>query len=191
METEPLLPKYILIFIGKDLIQNAHVFDYGMAETFKDILKWLLINIDRTLEVRKEDLYYRRPGAVSQSSEPCLIWVQMLRRPDHSTNKAIYSLSRKFNNVLDEVVSRNRHSHVLTPMVNHTSANFEYSGHISLVGKEEFWWNMDCQIRNFDHYKTELRPTPTPEQTPNFSFKHSNNKYKWHNKSNQNNQCKY
>ena len=172
---DQLLPKYILIFPDKDIVANTKIFNYGIVETFQDNNKWLLVNIDQKLETRKEDLHKTRPGSVSQSSEPRLIWVQMLRRPDYTTNKEIFSLTRKYNDALEEVVSRNRHSHILMPEIWLNSANFERSGKVTLVGKEEYWLNVDEQIKQFDHYKTDLMPrsqtfTANPQR---------NSRYKW------------
>ena len=50
------LPHYIVIIPDKDIIVNAQVFDYGAWDTFEQAIRWLVSNIDGTIEVRKEDL---------------------------------------------------------------------------------------------------------------------------------------
>ena len=47
----PYLPRYLMIFLDKDLITNARVYDFGVTQTFEDTLKWLLININQMIEV--------------------------------------------------------------------------------------------------------------------------------------------
>ena len=64
------LPCYVIIMLDKDLIHNAKVFDYGVSRTFEDTLKWLLVNINRCVEICKKDLKQKRKGAVSLTSEP-------------------------------------------------------------------------------------------------------------------------
>ena len=57
LNTAPfILPRYILIFLDKDLITNTELYDYGVSRTIEDTLTWLLNNIDQTIETRKEHL---------------------------------------------------------------------------------------------------------------------------------------
>ena len=74
----PHLPKYILIIPDKDIVSDTKVFDYGISSTFEELVEWLLTNIAEDLEKRKKNLHKTRPGALTQASEPCLVWVQML-----------------------------------------------------------------------------------------------------------------
>ena len=59
------VPRYILIILDKDLIQNAELTDFEFTRTLEDTLKWILININCMIETRKEDLDKKRPGALS------------------------------------------------------------------------------------------------------------------------------
>ena len=92
----------------------------------------------------------------------------MLRRPDHSSEKRIFSLTRKFNNILEEVVAGDPHSHILKVQVDDHNANFDRAGNLSAFGRIKYWLNLDAQIRDFDRGKTELQPR-----------KGMYNKYKW------------
>ena len=108
-----ILPRYILIMLDRDLITIAELFDYGVLHTIEDTLQWLLKKINQVIETRKQDLMGKRPGAVSTTSEPRLVWVSMLRRPDNLLNKQVHALAWKFNEVLEQVISGNQHSHFL------------------------------------------------------------------------------
>ena len=93
LNEEPfILPRYIIITLDKDLIQSADLFDYGVSRIIEDTLKWLLININMVIEMRKEDLAGKHAGAVSTTSEPRLVWVGMIRHPENSMNKKVFSL---------------------------------------------------------------------------------------------------
>ena len=184
-DIKPHLPKYILNLMDKDLIADMKIFDYGVRETFQDILKWVLMNFANAIEVRKEDMHGKCPGSILQASEPCLVWIEMVRHPESSQNREIFSLCRKFNSILEEVVSCNRHSHVLKPFIECTSANFDAFGHLTMNGKQELWWDIDFQLREFDHYKTELKLFA---KTASKNFRSNNvydaSKYKWNAKNN-------
>ena len=152
------LPKYLVMIVDRDIITDANVFDYGMTETLTDALKWLLININYVIETRKEDLYGKCPGAVTQSKEPRIIWVTMLKRPDYSYDRKINALATKFNSILEDVISGDTRSHILHIHVTHISANFDRLGKLTTNGEYEYWRNFDCQMRDFDKGKTELEP---------------------------------
>ena len=102
---QPHLPQYILVILDTDIIKNAQVFNYGVTCTFEDPIKWLLINFNRVIKTRKDEMMGKQPGSVSSSLEPRMIWVMSVHRPDGSTNREIYSLCRKFNTILEDVIA--------------------------------------------------------------------------------------
>ena len=156
--THQHLPCYIVILLDKDLVHEANVFDFGVSETLEDIIKWLLINVNRCVELRKEDLRGRRPGAISTEAEPHLILVNMLRRPDHSMDKRVYCLARKYNSVMEKVIAGDKRSHILKIHVDLHEGNFDRVGNLTMAGKHEFWKCIDNEMKDFDQGKTELAP---------------------------------
>ena len=155
------LPRYIVILLDKDLVHEANVFDFGVSETLEDIIKWLLININRCVELRKEDLRGRRPRAISTEAEPRLIWVSMLQRPDHSMDKRVYSLARKFNSIMEKVITGDKRSHILKIHVDLHEGNFDRVGNLTMAGQYEFWKCINNKMKDFDRGKTELAPRPS------------------------------
>ena len=127
------------------------------------------------MDNRKNNLRKVRPGAVFQASEPRLIWVQMVKCPEFTSNKSIFTLCRKFNNIMETVIANDKHSHILKPLMEANSLNFNRDGTFTVIGKEAFWREVDSQMRDFDRYKTEL--TPTPVNAPSTNQHHSNAKY--------------
>ena len=159
------LPKYVLFIIDLDLIANADLYDYGISRTLEDTLKWLLININEAINTRKDDLMKKRAGAVSSSSEQCIIWVTMLKHPDYSMGKRIFSLCRKFNGILEDVIAGDTRSHIIKVRVNHNNQNFDRNGHLTSEGKVEYWRFINAEMRDFDYGKTELTPLKTSQRT--------------------------
>ena len=51
-EHNMVLPRYLIIMLDKDLIVEMKLFDYGVTRTLEDLLKWLLINVNNSIEVR-------------------------------------------------------------------------------------------------------------------------------------------
>ena len=125
-------------------------------------MKWFLININRNIELRKNDLIKKHPGAVSTSAEPRLIWVTMLKRPATSHAKQIFALTSKFNKILEEVVAGDKRSHILKPTIDcdDGNCNYELSGALNPTGVTQFWRNLDVQMHEFDGSKTDLIPCP-------------------------------
>ena len=153
------LPRYIIVILDKDLIANADLYDYGVSRTIEDTLKWLLININQAIETRKEDIMGKRPGGISTTSEPRLVWVNMLHRPHHSMNKRVFSLARKFNDLLEGVIHGNKKSHILKVEIDHNTIYYDRIGQLTQMGKIQYWKKLDEIMKEFDRGRTELEPT--------------------------------
>ena len=152
------LPRYLIIAIDDELIEDTNIFDYSAQEVLEDALKWLLINVNEAIEDRKTDLLKKKPGAVSSKAEPRLIWVTMLRRLLNTSRGHIYSLMRKFNSTLEDVISRDSKSHILKIHIEGNQQNYEESGKITPYGHIHFWRAIDAEMEEFDHGKTDLVP---------------------------------
>ena len=152
------LPKHVMVIPDKDLIESISLCDYGIAEILEDNLKWLLININRQIELRQIDLRNKRIGALGSTSEPRLIWVTMLCRPENSHNKDVFSLARKFNQILEEVIAGDKRSHILKVHVDTHVGNDDRIGNLTTNGEYHFWRAIDEEMHDFDDNKTELEP---------------------------------
>ena len=151
----PHLPRYVIIVIDSDLISSLRVFDYGISRAMEDRLKWLVVNLNEMVEDRRKDLLKKRLGAVSTSTEPRFVWIQMIRRPEHSLNKKIYSLTTKFNNILEETIAGDKRSHILKIHIEANESNFDRFGQITNSGLYTYWRIIDETMKDFDTGKTE------------------------------------
>ena len=192
------LPRYVLIMLDKDLIYNAKVYDFGVSRTFEDTLKWLLVNINRCIEICKEDLKKKRKGTVSSTSEPQLIWLTILQHPV-SNNRQIFVLTKKFNMILENVVSGDKCSHIMKISLDHANGHFDRNGELTPDGVTAFWRHVDAIMSDFDLGKTELTPSSQhstqlsshrsssnrqhPSYHPLTNFTSHRDHYKWFKKS--------
>ena len=178
-ESNVHLPRYLLIILDSDLIQAANVYDFGAMEMYEDMIKWLLINISSTVELRKKQLLKRRAGAVSTTTEPRLVWITMLRRPNNTTRKEIFALTRKFNSSLEDIISKDKRSHILKVHIEGNDTNFNENGDLTDVGLVKYWRSIDAEMADFDHGKIELRPASHTKVVKISKPPRKNSRYRW------------
>ena len=73
------LPKYLIVIPDKDLAVYADMFEYGAVSCMKDLLKFVVKEINKYIDARFEDLYRKKPGSV-RKGEPKVIWVKIVDR---------------------------------------------------------------------------------------------------------------
>ena len=160
LNEKPKLPRYVLIIIDKDWFESSKIVEFGVGKAVNTAIQWLLDQISRAIEIHKENLYNRKPGALATGSEPRLIWVAMLKRPIIHDAKwaAIYSLTWKFNEILEQVIACDRRSHILKPNLPGDASLFDIWGNLTASGKIDYWCEIDKQVRDFNCSKTDLKP---------------------------------
>ena len=154
------LPRYVLIMLDKDFIEFLSMDDFGIGQLLYDMVNWLAKNIESTLDLRKEDIKAKNPGALWSASEPCLIWVPMLVRPilEGAYKPHVFAQCKKFNEIIDEIAGNYKHSHVM-PVVLPEDANlYDRSGNLSPNGKIILYREINMTMRAFDRSKIDLKP---------------------------------
>ena len=73
------LPKYIIIVPDKDILEGMNIPPFGAKPIIHNALKWLVTQIFRLLESRREDLQSKWLGAVAADPTQ-VIWVKMFPR---------------------------------------------------------------------------------------------------------------
>ena len=157
LNEEYYLPQYILIMLDKDMITASKVYDYGVTRTLEDNLIWLLININHNVELHKDDLKKKRAGAIVSETEPRLIWIPMITRPI-SLEKKVFSLTKKCNKILEDVIKGDKKSHIMRIHVKTSTKNFTRSGDLTPKGFITFWRHVDATMEEFEANKTQLDP---------------------------------
>ena len=82
----------------------------------------------------------------------------MVKCPEQSLAKRIFSLSRKFNRILEEMISNDKHSHYLEVEVPADQSNFDHTGNLTQNGKIKYWHTLDDTMNEFDRGDTDLVP---------------------------------
>ena len=155
------LPRYVLIIIDKDWFETSGILKYGAGEAVTKAVKWWMKEMNKFIEIRKDHLYSKKPGAIAVASEPRFIWVTMVKRPyiRNETLASIFSLTRKSNVNLENALVDERHTHTLKVNTASDGSNFDNWGRLNATGKVEFWKNVDEQFKDFDRSKTDLKPS--------------------------------
>ena len=114
----------------------------------KEILKWMITAMVRSVEAKKEALYKCKPGALVDA-EPKFIWVKMMKRLC-GYNK-ILALRNKFNAQLEQLLSERRHHYIIDmdSRINNPCM-FTNINELNGEGRIEFWKEIDDAIRLFD-----------------------------------------
>ena len=148
LNSKERLPKYVLILVDKDLIENLNYFEYGIADVLDDCMLWFVHEINKIFELKHEDLQLKKPGTLSTATEPRVIWTTMITRPtiDDQYYHNIYSKKGKFNKAIEKAVMKFRYHHVMYIESLTESAHFDNSGCLTANGKAK------CGMISSDNY---------------------------------------
>ena len=154
------LPRYVVILLDKDVIEAVNFDEFGMGQILFEQVDWLAKNMETVLDLRKEDIKYKNPGALWSNAEPRIIWVKMLTRPiiRDAYKPFVFAQCAKFNESIDEIASTYKHSHVLTVNLSDEKSLFDRSGNLSPNGKIILWREINITMRAFDRDQIDLKP---------------------------------
>ena len=62
LNSKEKLPKYLVVFIDKDLIEALDYFEYGITEALDECMLWMVKQTSRLFEIRHEDIRLKKPG---------------------------------------------------------------------------------------------------------------------------------
>ena len=151
------LPHYIICMLDKDIIEYTKQDEFSVGRLFKDGVNWLCNEFDKALDLHREDIKSRHPGALWSPIEPRMVWVQMLPRPYiQDKGKAyVFAQCRKFNEVLDDVVLKYKHSHLMKIVLPEEANFFDHSGNLSTTGKIAFWKEVNMVMRSLHNQRLQ------------------------------------
>ena len=106
---EHRLPKYLIVVIDWDIIDDLEFFDFGADKCLAVNINWLFKHIDITLRRARLQLTECRPRAVQQDNTK-VIFVTMIKRikhyPVNSKIAYVCTMRAKFNELLNKVAAR-------------------------------------------------------------------------------------
>ena len=164
LNKSPLLPKYVLIIPDCDIILGTK-FDYGMSRLLEEQIDWLIRQLNKAIHRRCDDLKAKRPGAISSSFEPRVIWIKAINRPfdDDENTKKIRAAIGKYNNYLTRALVAEKYIYMSIMHIDSLDdlpANFfNLRGYMSDSGKTQMWREIDMKIKKFDRHEIHLKPS--------------------------------
>ena len=135
LNEENRLPKYVVMFPDKDILSDLPFYAFGVKQLLRKELNWLLLQLRRCLQARRENLKTVHKGAVLPEYTE-VIWVKMLARPMSEDPNLIKVLKlwRKFNETLEELLLNESGSYIETlSLKRHGFLQFMKSGSSSKV----------------------------------------------------------
>ena len=134
-----------------DILHYIDYFDYGIEMVCDAVIDWMVTQVERIIEAKKEQIYKIKPGAV-MSSEPKVVWVKMLQRM--TTYEKILTVRSKFNQTMERIMSERRNHYILD--VNHILRDptfFTRENRLNGDGKVLYWKELDECIKMYDYHK--------------------------------------
>ena len=74
------LPRYILVIPDWDIVKHIGHYQYGVSLIAQKVIHWIVSNMTKAVQSRKDDLEREKIGA-THHSEPKIIWLAMINRP--------------------------------------------------------------------------------------------------------------
>ena len=148
------LPTYVLIILDRDLIDMINRFDYGITTELERCIKWIAIQMERSVSARKDQMWNVKPGSVALT-EVKFIWVEMFDRP--VIDQAV-TICNKFNKGINDMAWQRHNHHILVIESLQNHQHFERNGKLNYWGKLQFWRELDYHIKQFDRKKATLNP---------------------------------
>ena len=155
------LPRYILMILGKDIIEAANFYDYGEPHVLGKLVNWISKELQHCVEARAEDLYNHKPGATHAGTK--IIWVKMIPCKSSSahgfSDEEIKILAAKpeFNKALDGITEHRRFNHIMN-IISLDQNHYDVYGRLTYQGKVQYWKELDYLVKKFDRKEITLSP---------------------------------
>ena len=165
--TAAFLPRHIFVIPDWDIVKHIGHYKYGVSIIAEKILHWLVSNMSRAIEARKDDLARVKAGAMV-SSEPKFIWIAMVNRIG-CYDKAL-SMRNKFNAILEDILVDYKGHFIANISKQMADTAFYTSTSLSGIGTTHFWLELHKTLADFDAHDISLRPLKSTDQ-PQCSYK--------------------
>ena len=150
------LPRIILVVPDIDLLKHTKNFDFGTVETSTAAIDWVMTQMERAVEEKRDEIKKRKPGAI-EPGEPKFIWSKMINRTNGFSN--ILKVRRKFNDAMESCMLDRSFHHIID--VNEKVSDpvlFDINNRILNLGKRRYWREVDYLIEKFDQQVLTLKP---------------------------------
>ena len=145
------LPTYLVFLLDYDILRNIEEIEdkeLNVTHIIDEQLGWLFKKVQRSIDIRIEQLIKKCPGAVRIN--PTFIWVQMIDWPSTYQNKAVMEWRRRYNRILLETMDKyHDQKDIKVTSLSHKQ-HYHANGILSVEGCEQMWKEIDGKIRRID-----------------------------------------
>ena len=102
-----LLPRFVVVIPEWDIIRfvkKGMQEDEGIADWMVSALEWIVLQMNRAVESKKDNLKCKKKGAVI-SNEPKIIWFKMINHLNGNSHAKTLAWRTIFNNELEETLA--------------------------------------------------------------------------------------
>ena len=148
LNEEWYLPRFIIIMPDKDLIEEVNFGGFGCKIVFEVILSWMAKEINNALEMRRDDLRYKRAGSVDPDVSTSVVWIEMPTRPFIKTDRGFgFAQRHTFNKTLKTITDKFGSMSSIALDIPEDRSTFDITGNLSAKGKKTFWKQLNRSIR--------------------------------------------
>ena len=159
------LPRLVLVIPKDNRLKFINNNNFGVKMLSNRAISWVMTQMARALESKKENLQNRCPGSVI-STETKMIWVEMFNRVT-DVNKFL-AVRYKYNEAMQEQVHQRIRHYIVDINDNMMDASlFNLANRLNGKGIIKFWNAIDKQIEAFDKREISLKPRLRQHQIHN------------------------
>ena len=145
-----------MVVPDKDIINFVNFSASGTRFVLGGAISWLITNINRMLEAKKDALLRKRAGAVI-ASELKLIWTKTVKKAFHSADQRVQI--NKFNLMLEDTLADHNSCYLMdVDGVLHNDSLYTVHNTLNSHGQKAFWSEVDNQIEKFEKKQISLKP---------------------------------
>ena len=160
----PFLPRFILIVPDWDIVKHIGHYQYGVSIITEKLLKWIIMQMERAIAVRKEDLARTKAGA-TLPNDPKMIWVAMVDRV--GCFDCALSVRNKFNSVLETILADHKHHYIIDINRQLNDSTYFSANTFNNEGAMRYLLEINQKIRDFDAAQGDsLKPLKPTDRKP-------------------------
>ena len=152
------LPKWVIIVPDGDVLKYIArgLIPGGAKRVSAGSLKWIITQMNRALEAKKENMFKKKPGSIV-AEHPKIIWIEMFNRTN-GYNK-ILALRSKYNESLHEEIRKFVNIHIMSVNKAMMDVNlYDRFNNLNGFGRIRFWCEVNSVLESFDKGEVRLRP---------------------------------
>ena len=158
------LPCFIIVIADWDIVKHISHYKYGISRIAHRLIKWIITNMDRAIQTRKDDLSRIKMGAVV-ATEPKVVWVKMIDRAG-CQDKAL-AVRGKFNSILEDILVDHSNHYIMEINAQLCDASFFANNTLNTNGAIRYWLEIDKLICMYEKHDISLMPIKALDQ-PSF-----------------------